>query len=186
MRISLKGAKILDFDIENRPLSYLGMDWTTAEITAIACSFGLGEPLYCWLLGRDDPADMLTEFRMKYDEADIVTGHYIIGHDLPIINGAMLEYHMPPLGPKMVWDTKIHLRHMKDISRSQESLGDMMGTTFEKIHMSQADWRAANRLQRIEAAQRRVQNDVRQHQEMRLRLSELGMLNAPTVWSATV
>jgi hypothetical protein len=45
--------------------------------------------------------------------------------------------------------------------------------------MSQKDWREANRLHRIEAAQRRVTNDVRQHQEMRLHLVKLGMLTSP-------
>src|SRR5690606_12970728 len=31
--------RILDFDLENRPLSYLGEDWTSAEITAIGWSW---------------------------------------------------------------------------------------------------------------------------------------------------
>lgn len=183
MKLHLWPPKILDFDIENRPLSYLGSDYTTAEITAIAASFGLNDPMHCWLLGRHSPEYMLASFVELYDQADVVTGHYIRKHDLPIINGALLEYGLPPLKPKLTCDTKLDLVPMKDISRSQESLGDMLGTTYEKVHMSQADWRAANRLQRIEAAQRRVTNDVRQHQEMRLKLVRLGMLGSPKAWS---
>jgi hypothetical protein len=182
MKLTLRPPKILDFDIENRPLSYLGGDWTTAEITAIAASFGLAEPMNCWLLGRHSTEYMLTEFVKLYDEADIVTGHYIRKHDLPIINGALLEFGMRPLQPKLTCDTKLDLVPIKDLSKSQESLGDIFGTTYDKIHMTQADWRAANRLLRIEAAQRRVTNDVRQHQEIRLALVNLGMLESLKVW----
>jgi hypothetical protein len=65
------------------------------------------------------------------------------------------------------------------IRKPQESIGDVFGTTYEKIHMSQKGWREANRLHRIEAAPRRVTNDGRQHQEMRLHLVKLGMLTSP-------
>lgn len=93
--------KILDFDIENRPLAYLGMDYTSAEITAIGAAWHGTTAVRVWLLGRDDPAEMLAEFREWYDAADVVTGHYIREHDLPVINGAMLEYELPPLDAKL-------------------------------------------------------------------------------------
>jgi hypothetical protein len=41
---------------------------------------------------------------------------------------------------------------IKDFSKSQKSIGDVFGTIYEKIHMSQKDWREANWLHRIEAA----------------------------------
>lgn len=186
MKLTIEPVSILDFDCESRPLSYLGNDFTTAEITAIACSFGLDDTMYCWLLGRHSPEFMLEEFVKQYDRADIVTGHYIRRFDLPLINGALLEHHMRPLKPKLTIDTKMDLVPIHDLSKSQESLGDIVGTVYEKIHMSQMDWREANRLKRIEAAQKRVTNDVRQHQEMRLALVKLGMLTAPKVWSPEV
>ena len=185
MKLTMPAPRILDFDIENRPLTYLGNDFTTAEITAIACSFGLDDPVYCWLLGRDDPRDILSWFVCLYDRADIVTGHYIRKHDLPIINGALLEYGMSPLGLKLTIDTKLDLLPMKDISRSQESLGAMLGTSQQKVHMTQADWRAANRLERITAAETRVIADVRQHQELRLKLNDLGVLGSPKTWGGS-
>lgn len=184
MKLRIDAPRILDMDIENRPLTYLGGDWTTAEITAIAASFGLDEPIDCWLLGRDDPQYILKKFVELYDQADIVTGHYLRKHDLPIINGSLLEYGMPPLGLKMTVDTKLDLKPMKDISRSQESLGAMLGTSQQKVHMTQLDWREANRLERIEAAETRVIADVRQHQELRIKLSQLGMLGSAKAWGA--
>src|SRR5690242_8588722 len=92
----LKQLRVLDFDIENRPLSYLGQDYTTGEITAIAASWEGEHHVKVWLLGRDSPDDMLRGFVDLYDQADIVTGHYIRKHDLPIINGALLERGMGP------------------------------------------------------------------------------------------
>jgi hypothetical protein len=177
--------RILDFDIENRPLTYLGNDRTTAEITAIACSFGIDKPMYCWLLGEGEPEDMLCSFVMYYDMADLVTGHYIRKHDLPIINGALLEYGMRPLRPKLTSDTCLDLKATKDISRSQENLSAMLGVEAPKVKMSQLDWRSANRLENIEKTFARVTGDVRQHQQLRLRLLELGMLNPPKMWDGS-
>lgn len=182
MKLQVRGARILDFDCESRPLSYLGGDYTTAEITSIAASFGLKEPMHCWLLGIHDPEVILDSFRELYDQADIVTGHYIRKFDLRLINGAMLEYGRPPLSPKLVSDTKIDLVKTRDISASQESLGEILGVSTPKYHMSQHAWRQANRLQNLTLTKTRVTDDVKMHMEMRLRLLEVGALGAPRMW----
>lgn len=184
MKFKFTPPFILDFDIENRPLTYLGNDYTTCDVTAVAYSWGLDKPVRCLLLGQMDLEEILDEFVIAYDNADIVTGHFIRHHDLPIINGALLECSMPPLGVKLTWDTKLDLKPIRDFSVSQESLGQTLCTNFEKIHMSQPDWRKANRLEAIELTERRVVNDVRQHQELRIKLSSLGMLESPKAWSA--
>src|SRR4051812_44647909 len=106
---SYQDIKILDFDIENRPLSYWVADMTTAEITAIACSWVGQTKVYCQLLGEKTPINMLKEFRQFYDDADMITGHYIRKHDLPIINAAMLEYELEPLSQKLTQDTKMDM-----------------------------------------------------------------------------
>jgi hypothetical protein len=176
--------KILDFDIENRPLSYLGMDFTTSEVTAIAASWVGKREVFSWFLGVDDPAQILTEFVELFDEADIVTGHYIRRHDLPIINGALIEMGMPTLSKKLVSDTKTDLVTRKGISASQESLADVLGVRSPKYHMTQFKWRAANRLtpEGIAEARRRVIGDIRQHKQLRKLLIERGYLAAPSLW----
>lgn len=181
--IIIEPLRILDFDIENRPLTYAGNDFTFGEVTAIAASFGLDLPVQCWLLGRDDPRDMLQDFVWLYDQADIVTGHYIRKHDLPIVNGALVEYGLPALRPKLTSDTCLDIT-IKGVSKSQESLAAMLGVASPKVYMSQADWRVANRLERdgIELAAARVVGDVRQHQELRLALAKLGHLGPAKVW----
>jgi len=127
---------------------------------------------------------MLKGFRVLYDQSDIVTGHYLLKHDLPVINGAMLEYGLPPLAPKLVSDTKVHLVKRKYLSASQESLAGMFGLPEAKHHMSNPEWREANRLtpEGIEKTRKRVIDDVIQHKALRARLVELGALKPPRVW----
>jgi hypothetical protein len=180
--------RILDFDIENRPLSYLGPEFSTAEITAIAaCWDGHPKSMTCWLLGVDDPVDMLEGFRKAYDAADMVTGHYIRMHDLPIINGAMVELGLPCLGDKLTCDTKMDLvKKGSTISASQENLCQMLGLPQPKIHMNNALWREANRLTPagLRATKRRAVGDVIQHMALRKALVERNLLSGPKVWRA--
>lgn len=178
--------RVLDFDIENRPLSYLGQDFTTAEITAIAWCF-VGEPktMRCVLLGRDDPAQMLIDFVAAYDAADLVTGHYIRMHDLPIINGALIEQELPPLDAKLTCDTKLDLvRKGPVISGSQENLCAMLGLAAPKIHMNTVLWREANRLTDtgLKLTAKRAIGDVIQHMQLRKALAARGLLGPPRIW----
>jgi hypothetical protein len=183
----VRKLRILDFDIENRPLSYLGQDYTTAEITAIAACW-VGEPktMTVWLLGRDLPQDMLECFRSMYNLADIVTGHYIRKHDLPIINGAMLEHGLASLSSKLTSDTKLDLvKHGHVISASQENLSETLGVTKPKVHMNTPRWREANRLTNdgLRLTAKRVMGDVVQHMALRKRMIQLDLLGAPKTWS---
>lgn len=177
---------VLDFDIENRPLSYLGQEFSTAEITAIAaCWDGRPTTMRCWLLGRDDPRDMLRAFVALYDAADLVTGHYIRVHDLPIINGALVELGLPPLNEKLTCDTKMDLvRKGATISASQENLCQMLGLPQPKIHMNNALWREANRLtpKGLAATAKRAVGDVVQHMALRKALVERNLLGSPRIW----
>lgn len=178
--------RILDFDIECRPLSWYAGDFNTKEITAIAAGF-VDDPknIYCWLLGRDDPLSMLEGFRALYDEAGMVTGHFIRGFDLPLLNSGMLEYDFPPLEPKLTQDTKNDLVKRHGMSNSQENLSEALGIKADKIGMSQEDWRAANRLtpEGLKKTERRVVGDVIQHMEMRQAMLNKDMLGKPRMWS---
>jgi len=196
---SIRKFRILDFDIENRPLAYLGGDFTTGEITAIAWQF-VDDPdsAQCYALGvtcqhgncrsvhnGESYEDMLAMFVHVYDEADLVTGHYIRGHDLPVINGALLELGRAPLGDKLTHDTKLDLVSRRYLSASQENLAETLGVEAPKIHMNNARWREANRLTAdgIEITRKRAIGDVRQHIQLRRRLLEVGALRPPKMWT---
>src|SRR5687768_13914464 len=114
MLVPKRDIRILDFDIENRPLTYWA-DRPTAEITAIASCWAhdMGS-MQTFLLGKHDPKTMLIAFKARYDAADMVTGHYIRRHDLPIINGALMEFGLPGLGPKLTCDTRLDMHKKGD------------------------------------------------------------------------
>jgi hypothetical protein len=182
-----QNLRILDFDIETLPLSYWA-DRPTAEITAIAS---------CWtddmtsmkvsVLGPQQPYEILSDFVERYNQADIVTGHYIRRFDLPMINGALMEYsHLgfKPLAPKLAQDTKMDMHKKGDIPATQEYLSELLGIPIDKYQMTQHKWRSANRLTEagIQEATNRCSQDVYQHMFLRLQMTHLGLLKAPKVW----
>lgn len=179
--------RVLDFDCEARPLHWISGDYVSKEITAIAWAWcDAPEHVECYLLGETDPVSMLLAFRAAYEQADVVTGHYIRGYDLPMVNGALTEYQLPALGDKLSHDTKLDLVRRQGLSGSQENLGTMLKLVHPKVKMDQAKWRDANRLtpEGIALTRERVVGDVRQHIEMRKRLMELGYLGPPRLWKA--
>jgi len=187
VKVPNRQMRVLDFDIENRPLSYLGSDFTTAEVTAMAWAW-TDDPanVTVYLLGETELPAILAAFVADYDKADMVTGHYIKGHDLPMVNGALMEFGMAPLNEKMVQDTKCDLLSAKGLSKSQESLGAMLNLESPKMTMNQAKWRSANRLtpEGLAHVRERVSGDVRQHIELRAKLLELGYLRPPRMWKS--
>ncbi len=181
----LRAPRILDFDIENRPLSYRGFDRTTSEVTAIAAQFIGDKVTHCWVLPESDHAEMLNGFLELYKQADIVTGHYIRGHDLPLINAALVSNGYDMLEPIQTIDTCNGLPKMKDVPRSQEHIAAMLGVPEPKVKMSTMDWDDANRLTKsgIAGARRRVVGDVKQHMAMFKVLQERRLLTPPKQWT---
>ncbi len=193
--------RILDFDIENRPLSYWVPDMPTAEITSIAsCWTDDLDSMQVDLLGNGCPndccpgmsgRDVLIRFTERYNQADMVTGHYIRKHDLPIINAMLMEESLPLLGPKLSCDTKLDMVKKADLPATQEFLletldvRDVYGKPLTKYHMSQTDWREANRLTPggLRKTEARVASDVYGHMQLRLAMVERGMLGGPRVWA---
>ncbi|HZU73571.1 MAG TPA: hypothetical protein VE990_12450 [Acidimicrobiales bacterium] len=186
IRFKGSGARILDFDTEARPLSWYGGDWVTKEITAVAGQFIGEKKMHAWVLGpKTTTEEILEGFLKLYEKADIVTGHYIRGYDLPVLNGALLEFGYPALEPKLTQDTKLDLVKFSGLSKSQENLGALLGLEHPKVQMDQAKWREANRLTPagIRLTRERVTGDVRQHIELRSVLIERGLLGSPKLWS---
>lgn len=185
VKVASRKLKILDFDIENRPLSYLGSDWTTAEVTAIAWAW-TDKPnnVQVRLLGELALPEILEEFCAVYAVADVITGHYVRCHDLPMVNGALTEFGMPGLSDKYVQDTKIDLHRMAGLSKSQESLAAMMELDNPKVQMNQHMWRTANRLDKrgLKWVSERAKGDVQQHMELRQKLLDRGYLGPPRLW----
>ena len=183
--VKTRPMRVLDFDVEARPLHWISGDYVSKEITAMAWAWtDAPDQVTCYLLGETDPVEMLQQFLNAYEQADMVTGHFIRGYDLPMVNGALTEYQLPPLPDKLTCDTKLDLIRRQGLSGSQESIGAMLGLAHDKVKMNQATWRAANRLtpEGLQAVRQRVVGDVQQHIEMRGRLLRLGYLAPPVLW----
>ena len=183
--------RTLDFDIENRPLSYWVPEIPTAEITSIASCWAddLGS-MQVDLLGEMEGPEILRRFCERYNQADMVTGHYIRMHDLPIINAMLMEARLPLLTDKLTCDTKLDMMRKADLPATQEFLletldvRDVYGQPCKKFHVSQSDWREANRLtpKGLAITRARVSSDVFDHMQLRKKMVSLGMLRAPSVW----
>lgn len=203
------GGRVLDFDIENRPLSYWVPDMPSAEVTSIAWMYrGDHDSLQCVLLAPPCwhpecevrcthwPVDVMSEVELMgafveaYNSADLVTGHYIRRHDLPITNAMLYDRDLPLLRPKMTSDTKLDMFKKADVPATQEYLLEVidpqcnLGIALEKFHMTQRKWREANRLTPagVELTRRRVMSDVHAHSHMREEMLQRGWLKGPRLW----
>lgn len=180
-----KHLNILDFDIETRPLTYWAPNRPSAEITAIGAGWKHDyNTIDAVLLGVHDPVYMLQWFLDLYNEADMVLGHFIRRFDLPMINGALMEYGLPGLTAKMTIDTRMDMRKKGDIPASQEYLGELFNLPNQKVIMSQHKWRKGNRLQKdgIEGARKRVVGDVIENMDLHTYMVEHKLLGSPKLW----
>lgn len=189
-----RAARILDFDCECRPIAWYGGEFVTKQPTVIAWRFvGEDEPTQVHAIGAtglskyvlSEEQSMLFDFLAAYQQADIVTGHFIRGFDLPLLSGALIRLGYSPLPPKMAQDTKNDFVKRTGMSMSQENLGAMFDLEQKKVGMNTAKWADANMLlpQGIEAAKERALGDVEQHTEMRGIMLQRGLLSAPSLWT---
>lgn len=157
-----------------------------SQITGIAWSWVDEEAVFYDLLYQDlsNERQMLEHFLAAYEEADMVTGHYIRKHDLPLLNDHCIRAGLPALQEKLVQDTKCDLVKVKGLGASQENLSLTLGVSAEKHHMAGADWREANTLVQSgrEATWKRVVDDVKQHKALRAELLDRGLLRPPRLW----
>lgn len=188
--------RVLDFDIEVRPMAFYGGDFVTKQPTAIGWKW-VNErgPVHVALIGEsydtrrtlDEEVELLERFREAYLQADIVTGHYIRGFDLPVLNARMMRHGLPLLETRLAQDTKGDLAKGHGVSKSQENLGAMFELAHPKIPMNTTSWELGNALtpEGIAETRKRVVGDVRQHVELRQTMLDRGYLARPRAWSAS-
>lgn len=189
-----RALRILDFDVECRPMSWYG-DWVTKEITAIAWRWldESEQATHSWLLTPSKTFKQhqqkkragLLRFLKYFEQADMVTGHFIRGFDLPLLNGTCVRLEIPPMRQKLCHDTKNDLIQMQGLSKSQENLSAMLELEHKKVLMNTMKWEIANSLsvEGREAAKERVVGDVNQHVEFRAELQRRGALMPPRMWT---
>jgi DNA polymerase elongation subunit (family B) len=191
--VKRRKLRVLDFDIECRPIAWYGGDFVTKQPTTIAWKYaGEGRRPTVTAIGESDrmslvleeEAEMLEAFRVAFDDADMVTGHYIRGFDLPVLQGAYIRLGLKPLGAKLAEDTKQDLLKAQGMSKSMENLSAMFKAKCQKYGMDTAKWADANMLlpEGIKKAKARVTTDVREHLELRAIMAERGLLSPAKLW----
>jgi hypothetical protein len=185
---------VLDFDVECRPLAWYGGDFVTKQPTVISWKFigSRGKP-EVMAIGESDrmtkvlaeEREMIETFREAYDAADMVTGHFIRGFDLTLLNGALMRLGGAPLDKKLSQDTKLDMAKATGISKSMENLGAMFELKHPKIPMNTAKWAEANMLlpEGIALSKERCVGDVLEHMELRDVMLDRGVLRHPVQWS---
>ena len=189
-------TRSLCFDLENRPLAYWYDGETTSEITAFGWKWSDEDRVHTMLLTRDGRFDRDGQkfgaarayllFVEQLEQADLVFGHNIRRHYLPMLNAGLIRLRLDPVGELRTSDTCRDLPRRRGLSYSLENMAAMYGLEGEKFTMSQPAWENANRLTRdgLELARKRVASDVLLQERLRDRLSELGLLKPPRKWSS--
>jgi hypothetical protein len=127
---------------------------------------------------------MLKKMAARIASADVVSGHYIRGFDLPLLNGNLFLSDLPMLGPVLTQDTKGELPKMGGMSKSMENLGGTVHLEQPKVGMNTGRWWDANTLEikGMEYARSRAEGDVLENIELRAELLRRGALGPPKLW----
>lgn len=155
----------LAFDIENKPGTYGGGDYTHPKVTAVGCKFLDAKQGWAWCFRRNNVERCRAEaeeFRQLWDQADFVVGHNIKRHDRKILDGLYTALGLPLLSGKRMVDTYMDQPKMHGLSRSLENLAARWDCPVQKLHLSEYDWeRAYDEIPAaVELMRRRVLSDV--------------------------
>jgi hypothetical protein len=187
MKIQSSPGSVLTLDFECLPGGWIGSDYTSRVVTALAWAFDDEDPkvLTHYLTTRKQMAEKFGEI---VRQAGVVTGHWCSGFDAPLGNGARLRENLPPVDSFLISDTKTHLLRTSGRSLSQQNLAASLGLNVPKVDMTLRDWESFNLREPgfRSVGEARVVGDVLQHRELRKALMELGWLGAPQVWNPSV
>ena len=177
--------RVLDFDTECRPMHYSEYR-AESQITAVAWSWVGEAKVECELLEQDlsNETAMLDRFLHQVAWADVLTGHYLRKHDLPLLVDTCVRLGFSLPDPVLVQDTMLDLVRVRGLGKSQQNLAETFDLAAEKHSMSGAAWRRANTLTPAgqAATKKRVVSDVVQHKQLRIKLLQRGLLKSPKLW----
>lgn len=139
---------ILDFDTENGPGFYWYDDTTTSLLHTVSSAWvhNPGTMLTQttkWYSKRGLQVEPLHEFRYRVEHADIVTGHNILKHDIPLLNAHMDRTGQARLKWPHVVDTMKLRQGVRGLPKSQEYLLDLFDIEAEKMRVPLSVWERA-------------------------------------------
>jgi DNA polymerase elongation subunit (family B) len=181
--------RILDFDMESVAAGFADPQWVPQKITAIAWSW-VGSDTIDTIVGNADSlytkpeirVEMIKTFLAALDEADMVTGHNLLRHDLPLLNAEMMRLHFPStLRPIRVHDT-MRMVKTKGFKKGQDNIAGLVETHERKIAMDWQQWEDAYAEPGWPKVADRCRSDVIMHKEMLAEMKERGWLKKPVLW----
>ncbi|HSE46281.1 MAG TPA: hypothetical protein VLA89_13215 [Gemmatimonadales bacterium] len=185
MKVSteIKSLRILDFDIECVATGYGDPNWVPQKVTAVAWSWIGSDAVEVRtnLMEAIDDVDMLDDFLVAYDRADMLTGHNIVRYDLPVLQGELLRRGRPGLSPKLVQDT-MRIIKTKGLKKGQDNIGALLRVPNPKMALSWQEWQDAYDEPGWKTVVDRVCDDVIKHKLMRQKMLDAGWLKPPTQW----
>jgi DNA polymerase elongation subunit (family B) len=180
-------ARILDFDTESLAAGFADPEWVPQKITCAAWSWTdeehvevrVGNP-HTFFTPRAR-ARMLKPFVAALLEADIITGHNIIRHDLPVINAECLRLGLGSLPSLMVQDT-IRVAKTKGLKKGQDNIARLLCVPEEKMALDWQAWEDAYAKKGWPTVADRCMSDVVQHKQLRAAMLDAGWLKDPVSW----
>lgn len=155
----------LVIDIENKPGTFGGGDFTHSKVTAFAGMFLDRKRPRAWVCQRDDFNGMrrdAEEFRALWARAHFIVGHNVRRHDRKLLDGHYTMLDLPLLPKRRIVDTYHDQPRMSGLSRSLENLAARWGCPIQKLHLSEQAWELAydGVPEYVEVMRRRVTTDV--------------------------
>ena len=179
--------RILDFDTESLAAGFADPEWVPQKITCSAWSW-VGEDVVhhriCGIRGFFIPevrAKSLRPLVAAIRQADIVRGHNLARHDLPVLNAECLRLGLGPLPPLQVQDS-IKIVRTKGFKKGQDNLARLLKLEKEKLAMDWQAWEDAYAEAGWPTVIARCVSDVEQHKQLWDAMSAAGWLKPMTVW----
>jgi hypothetical protein len=183
-----RDLRVLDFDMESMAAGFADPAWVPQKITCIAWSwegYDAVNSVISTQMGFFIPsirAEMLAAFMPVYEQADMVTGHNLLRHDLPLLNAECMRLGLPKPSPKLVLDT-MRLGKTKGLKKGQDNLGGLLRTQQEKQAMDWEAWEQAYEDPTWQRVRDRAESDVVMHKEIVVQMRERRWLKPPVVWN---
>lgn len=183
-----KPLRILDFDTESLAAGFDDPQWVPQHITCSAWSWVGEDKIHVRTCGyKGFFVDEIRARSMKalvdaIRQADIVRGHNLLKHDLPIINGECLRFKWEPLPAIRVQDS-MRIVKTKGFKKGQDNLAMLLKLEAEKMAMNHQAWQDAYAEPGWPKVKLRCVSDVEQHKQLYEAMSDAGWLRAMTVWN---
>lgn len=180
--------RILDFDMESLAAGFADPEWVPQKITCIAWSWVGYEEVNSVIstqMGFFIPEirkTMLAAFMPVYEQADMVTGHNLLRHDLPLLNAECMRLGLEKPSPKLVRDT-MRIGKTKGFKKGQDNIGRLLKTQEEKQAMDWQAWEYAYEDPTWQRVIDRCESDVVMHKQILEKMIVRDWLRKPVTWT---